>query len=163
MTNAVMVTDTMSAGNFSYYSERMFGRNYLLIGDAFAFIDPVFSTGVFLAMSGAKSAAEAIDTCLRNPAMGRRLLSRHERRVLGWIGAYSWFIYRFTSPSMKKLFMTRNNPLGLKSAVLSLMSGDTRPSLKRSTRIFLFKAMYYLFTARTLRQSRQWRRDAQVT
>ena len=89
-----MVTDTMAAGNFSYYSTRMFDNTYLLIGDAFAFIDPVFSTGVFLAMSGARSGAEVIDVRLRNPALGRRLLARHERRVAGWISAYSWFIYR---------------------------------------------------------------------
>jgi flavin-dependent dehydrogenase len=163
MKHAVMATDVMSAGNFSYYSSLMFGKNYVLIGDAFAFIDPVFSTGVFLAMSGAKSAAEAIDSALRDPALGQRLLVRHERRVLHWISAYSWFIYRFTSPSMKRLLMTRTNPLGLKSAVLSLMSGDMRRSLRRSSRLIVFKVLYYLFALRTWRQSRQWWRDTQVT
>jgi flavin-dependent dehydrogenase len=74
MKSAVRVTEAMAAGNFSYYSKWMHDKNYLLIGDAFAFIDPVFSTGVFLAMSGARSAAEAIDVTLRNPALGRRLL-----------------------------------------------------------------------------------------
>ena len=163
MQNAVMVTDTMSAGNFSYYSKRMFDRNYLLVGDAFAFIDPVFSTGVFLAMSGARSAAEAIDVTLRNPALGRRLLARHERRIVAWISTYSWFIYRFTSPAMQRLFMTRRNPLRLKSALLSLMSGDTRPNLARSIRITIFKGFYYLSTVANLRKSRRWKLDTRVT
>lgn len=162
MRHAALVTDTMTAGNFSYYSRRMFDRNYILIGDAFAFIDPVFSTGVFLAMSGARSAADAVDVSLRNPALGRRLLAKHERLVVAWIHAYSWFIYRFTSPAMMRLFMTRRNPLRLKSALLSLMSGDTRPSLRRSARIVIFKGLYYLHTVLTLRQSIQWRRDTRV-
>ena len=163
MKDAAMVTDTMAAGNFSYYSKRMFDNNYLLIGDAFAFIDPVFSTGVFLAMSGARSGAEVIDVRLRNPALGRRLLATHERRVAGWISAYSWFIYRFTSPAMKRLFMTRGNPLRIKSALLSLMSGDTRPSMARSVRIAIFKALYYLVTVLDWRSARQWRRDTRIT
>jgi len=163
MKNAVMVTEAMAAGNFSYYSKWMYKRNCLLVGDAFAFIDPVFSTGVFLAMSGARSAADAIDVTLRDPGRGRSLLARHERRIVSWISAYSWFIYRFTSPAMQKLFMTRRNPLRLKSAILSLMSGDTQPSLSRSIRITIFKGFYYICTVANLRKSRQWRIDTRVT
>jgi flavin-dependent dehydrogenase len=163
MKNAVMVTEAMAAGNFSYYSKLMHNKNYLLIGDAFAFIDPVFSTGVYLAMSGARSAADAIDVTLRDPVRGRSLLAKHERRIVSWISAYSWFIYRFTSPAMQKLFMTRRNPLRLKSAILSLMSGDTRPSLARSVRIAIFKVFYYLFTVANLRKSRRWQIDTRVT
>jgi flavin-dependent dehydrogenase len=163
MKHAVMVTETMAAGNFSYYSKRMFDKNYLLVGDAFAFIDPVFSTGVFLAMSGARSGADAIDSSLRNRALGQRLLVRHERQVATWISAYSWFIYRFTSPAMKQLFITQGNPLRIKSALLSLMSGDMRPSLARSVRIAIFKGLYYLFTVRNLRESRRWQRESRLT
>jgi len=79
--------------------------------------------------------------------LGQRLLARHERQVAQWLSAYSWFIYHFTKPAMKRLFMVPRNPLGIKSAVLSLMSGDTRPSLTRSLRIALFKGLYYLFAA----------------
>jgi flavin-dependent dehydrogenase len=163
MKNAVMVTEAMAAGNFSYHSKWMQNKNCLLVGDAFAFIDPVFSTGVFLAMSGARSAAEAIDVTLRDPARGLSLLAKHERRIVSWIRAYSWFIYRFTSPAMQKLFMTRRNPLRLKSAILSLMSGDTRPSLGRSIRIAIFKGFYYLFTVANLRKSRRWQISTRVT
>jgi flavin-dependent dehydrogenase len=49
-------------------SERNHGSNYLMLGDAFAFIDPVFSSGVMLAMNSGFAGAEAIDTCLSRPA-----------------------------------------------------------------------------------------------
>jgi len=162
MRHASLATDVMTAGNFSYVSKRMFDRNYILIGDAYAFIDPVFSTGVFLAMSGARSGAKTITACLREPASRRRRLADHQRRVRRWLRVYSWFIYRFTSPAMKRLITTRGNPLRLKSAAISILSGDTTPSLSRSIRIMGFKAVYYLFCLQSWEQSRQWRRHVQV-
>jgi flavin-dependent dehydrogenase len=162
MRGASLATDVMTAGNFSYASKRMFDKNYILIGDAYAFIDPVFSTGVFLAMSGARSGAETITACLREPSSRRRRLTDHQRRVRRWLRVYSWFIYRFTSPAMKRLITTQGNPLRLKSAAISILSGDTKPSLSRTVRIMAFKAVYYIFCLQSWEQSRQWRRHVQV-
>src|SRR5205814_7148226 len=58
--NEVRVT-----GNYSYDSKQMGGPGWVLVGDAFAFIDPVFSSGVYLAMSGAERAAAVVDAALR--------------------------------------------------------------------------------------------------
>ena len=44
----------MTAGNYSYRARTAWGDGYLLIGDAFGFIDPVFSSGVMLAMTSVK-------------------------------------------------------------------------------------------------------------
>ena len=63
---AKMVSKAEATGNFSYVSERCYGKNYLLLGDAYAFIDPVFSSGVLLAMNSGVVGAEAVDKCLRN-------------------------------------------------------------------------------------------------
>ena len=48
--DASLVSPVTATGNYSYMAEHPSGRNYLLLGDAFAFVDPVFSTGVLLAM-----------------------------------------------------------------------------------------------------------------
>ena len=48
-------------GNYSYDSTHMGGPGWVLVGDAFAFLDPVFSSGVYLAMSGAEQAADVVD------------------------------------------------------------------------------------------------------
>jgi flavin-dependent dehydrogenase len=162
MRAATLASDVMTAGNFSYDSKQMYDRNYLLIGDAYAFIDPVFSTGVFLAMSGARSGAETITACLRDPASRKNRLAQHQRRVRRWLRVYSWFIYRFTSPAMNRIITTPGNPHRLKSAAISVLSGDTTMSLSRILRITAFKAVYYLFTLRAWQQSRDWRRHVQV-
>ena len=47
-------------GEFSYRSTQVGGDGFCMVGDAFAFLDPVFSTGVFLALKSGEMAADAI-------------------------------------------------------------------------------------------------------
>lgn len=47
-------------GEYSYHSRRIGGDGFCLVGDAFAFLDPLFSTGVFLALKSGELAADAI-------------------------------------------------------------------------------------------------------
>jgi hypothetical protein len=63
---------------------------------------------------------------------------------------------------MNRIITTRNNPHRLKSAAISILSGDTTMTLSRILRITAFKAVYYLFTLQTWQQSREWRKHVQV-
>ena len=47
-------------GEFSYRSENIGGEGFCLTGDAFSFLDPVFSTGVFMALKSGEMAADAV-------------------------------------------------------------------------------------------------------
>jgi len=58
----------------------MGGPGWVMIGDAFAFLDPVFSSGVYLAMSGAEQAAKLVDSALSEPRREAGLLRKLERR-----------------------------------------------------------------------------------
>ena len=60
-------------------AERMAGEGYVLVGDAYAFVDPVFSSGVFLAMNSALLGAEAVDGSLRDPARRKALRAQFDR------------------------------------------------------------------------------------
>ena len=51
-------------GEFSYRATKAAGDGFCLVGDAFAFLDPVFSSGVFLALKSGELAADAIHTGL---------------------------------------------------------------------------------------------------
>ena len=73
MRNADMIgNEVRVTGNYSYDSLRMGGPGWVLVGDAFAFLDPVFSSGVYLAMSGAEQAVTVVDAALRDPAPSAR-------------------------------------------------------------------------------------------
>jgi flavin-dependent dehydrogenase len=51
-------------GEYSYHSKRIGGDGFCLVGDAFAFLDPLFSTGVFLALKSGEMAADTIHAAL---------------------------------------------------------------------------------------------------
>lgn len=146
------LTDLVEAtGNFSYTTDHTHGERYVLLGDAYAFIDPVFSSGVMLAMQSAFFGAEAVDRCLRNPAESRRALKRFDRGVRHGPREFSWFIYRMSSPTMRDLFMAPRNVLRVKEALLSLLSGDIYAKTPIWPSLYLFKLIYYLSAIR------QWR------
>lgn len=58
------ISDCRTTGDYSYSSTRFAGDGYVLVGDAAAFIDPVFSTGIWLAIASGSMAAEAADRAL---------------------------------------------------------------------------------------------------
>jgi flavin-dependent dehydrogenase len=145
--DAELTGPATATGNYSYKSSRISGPGYLMVGDAYGFIDPVFSSGVFLAMQGGFLAADAVTACLHKPqAEADRVLRRYEADVNRAMVRFSWFIYRINRPAIRSLFMKHGNPMRMREAVLSLLSGDVfRPSPIHS-RLGLFKGLYYLKT-----------------
>ncbi|WP_067474306.1 NAD(P)/FAD-dependent oxidoreductase [Dietzia timorensis] len=61
------VADCRTAKDWSYTCRSFSGPGYILVGDSAAFIDPLFSTGVTLAMKGASSAAATVAASLKQP------------------------------------------------------------------------------------------------
>ncbi len=145
LSEAEMIEPATATGNYSYTANRIWGPGYLMVGDAYSFIDPVFSSGVYLAMQGAFLAADAVSACLHRPqAEAERVLRRYEADVKRALVRFSWFIYRVNRPAIRALFMRHANPLRMREAVLALLSGDVfRPS-PIHLRLRLFKCMYFL-------------------
>ncbi len=137
--DAQLLAPVTATGNYSYTSERMSGDGYIMLGDAFAFIDPVFSSGVYLAMNSAFLGADAVDVCLRQPASrgaGAEAVRHANPRGLA---TFSWFIYRITTPVFRDLFMDPRDMFRIEQAMMSLLAGDIfRPSPVHS-RLALFK------------------------
>jgi flavin-dependent dehydrogenase len=143
LSGATLIGSATATGNYSYRARSMVGRNYLMVGDAYAFIDPVFSTGVYLAMNSAFRAAETVATVLREPDRADQALNRFDADVQRGIDRFSWFIYRMNRPALRDLFMNPRNVLRLQEAVMSMLSGDVfRPSPVHA-RLAIFKAIYY--------------------
>ena len=59
--NAKRETGVVQYNNYQLISQKMYGKNWLLTGDAGGFLDPIFSSGLFLAIKGSFAAAEAIN------------------------------------------------------------------------------------------------------
>ena len=141
-------------GNYSYDSRCMGGPGWILVGDAFAFLDPVFSSGVYLAMSGAEQAAEVVDRALREPRRETSLQRKLEKRQRAAMARFSFFIYRFNGPVMQQMFRQPRNTWQLEQGVISMLAGDLfdTPLVLRKLRVF--KLVYAISVLRDWRRSR---------
>jgi flavin-dependent dehydrogenase len=151
--DAALTTDVEATGNYSYACDRTHGANYLLVGDAYAFIDPVFSSGVMLAMTSGAAAAEAVDECRRRPERAARALRRYDRLVRHGPKQFSWFIYRVTNPTMRELFLGPRNVLRMKEALMSVLAGDIFGRTPIWGALRAFKGLYYVISLAHLGRS----------
>lgn len=162
MQDAEIATPAQATGNYSYLSERMQGPGFLMVGDAFAFIDPVFSSGVYLAMSSAERGIEVADAWLAGNAKDyRRASNKYRRETSRGIATFSWFIYRFTSPPMRYLFSNPRNTLQVVEGVVSMLAGDVYANRAVRRRLRIFKAIYsvaWLFHWKSALAARKARR-----
>jgi flavin-dependent dehydrogenase len=153
MQEAKIVSEAEATGNFSYVSDHTYGANYLLLGDAFAFIDPIFSSGVLFAMNSALVGATAVDTYLREPQAAPAALREFDRQMRHGPKEFSWFIYRMNNPIMRELFMGPRNVWRVKEALLSVLAGDIFGKTPIWPSVYMFKLMFYLSSLKNLRTS----------
>src|ERR1700674_182081 len=158
MRDATLINNQARAtGNYSYQSTRMRGERYIMVGDAYAFVDPVFSSGVLLGMNSAVEGAEAVDAWLRNDPSAEPSFRHFERMVHRGVNTFSWFILRFNSPGMRGLMLQPGNPFRVQEAVISLLAGDVFRNSGGRWRFWLFKFFYIIFSLKHARESfRLW-------
>jgi flavin-dependent dehydrogenase len=144
MQNAKAVMPAQATGNYSYLSERMHGPGLLMIGDAVAFIDPVFSSGVYLAMTSAERGTKVAEAWLSGDLRRyRRECRRFERDMRRGLAGFSWFIYRFTTPAMSNLMGNPRNVLQVMQAIISMLAGDVFSNPRVRRRLLVFKSIYF--------------------
>jgi FADH2-dependent halogenase len=130
--------------DYSYLATKMAGDRWVAVGDSGSFLDPIFSTGVLLAMQGGLEAAEAIDAGLRAGDLSARRFARYERVVRRRYHYFRRFVVGFYDPYFRRLLFRRSRRLGIYEAVLSALAGNWRPSLGTRLRIQLFFAIVTL-------------------
>ncbi|QHG88926.1 NAD(P)/FAD-dependent oxidoreductase [Xanthomonas sp. NCPPB 1638] len=166
MAGAQRVAPVHATGNYAYACTRMAGPRWLMLGDAYTFVDPMFSSGVFLAMHSAERGAAMVDAALRTPQHEAMLQRALQRELNRGIDEFKWFIYRFTSPTMRSLFAQPQNVLQLEQAVVAMLAGDVFDSPKVRLRLRAFRAIYALTTLSMLPRAwhswRQRRRQARL-
>ena len=124
--------------DYSYLGTRLTGDRWVAVGDAAAFLDPIFSTGVLLAMQGGLEAAGAIDAALRTGDLGRHRFAECERLVRGRYHHFRRFAVGFYDPYFRDLWFRPSSRLGIFNAILSVLAGNWRPSLMTRLRIRFF-------------------------
>jgi 2-polyprenyl-6-methoxyphenol hydroxylase-like FAD-dependent oxidoreductase len=108
------------------------------VGDAGAFLDPIFSTGVLLAMQSGIEAAEVVSAGLRDGDLSARRFDAYERRLVRRYRHFRRFATGFYDPAFRDLFFSRSSRFGIYEAVLSVLGGNWRPSWKTRLRLRVF-------------------------
>jgi len=128
--------------DYSAASARLAGDGYVLIGDAATFLDPVFSTGVFLAMATGMRAAEAIDRALaRRGRVDASDFRGYEREANKLFARFRTFVYAFYDPVFFEAFCSKDPFDAMRAAVTSTLAGGVEKIPWRAR--FWMKLMFF--------------------
>src|SRR5580704_17614168 len=145
MQNAVRVSPVYSAGDYSYRNKRLAGERWLLVGDAAGFIDPVFSSGVFLAVMSAEKAADTLEEVLRDESQRRRLFKNYSRAVNRVMDVYLTFVNAWYQRSREflEVFLNPTETMQIAAAVNAVLAGNAGRSFAVKWRMWLFYFFVY--------------------
>jgi flavin-dependent dehydrogenase len=139
MRNAERVSPVYSAGDYSYRNVQLFGDRWLLAGDAAGFIDPVFSSGVFLAIMSAEKAADALDQILRDESLKARLFKDYARCVNRVMEMYLTFVSSwYSGREFVEVFLNPTDMLQIAPAINAVLAGNAGASFAIKWRMWLF-------------------------
>jgi 2-polyprenyl-6-methoxyphenol hydroxylase-like FAD-dependent oxidoreductase len=144
MRNARRVSKVYVEADFSYRSARLYGDRWLLTGDAAGFIDPIFSSGVFLAVFSGEKCADVLNEVLDCPSKAKRSLARYERSVNRAMDVYLRFVNAWYTKEFIEVFLAPRNALGLAPAVNAVLGGNVGNSFAIRWRMWVFYFLVWL-------------------
>lgn len=145
--------------DFSYYASKYAGDRWLLAGDAGSFLDPVFSTGVSIAMESGIEAAGELDAALKRNDFSERRFAGFSRRQRRRYQAFRRFVIGFYTPQFRDLFFSEDPPRALFRAVVTVLSGRWNASWRTRVLNRVFFAIVALQKHVAVGRAR-FRRDA---
>ena len=133
-------TEIFAIADYSYCASTIVGDGFCLIGDAACFLDPVFSTGVLLAMSAGEMAGKQVDAALAAKGqVDAADLRRFEKVYLRGASRFRRFVHGFYQPHFLEAFYTDAPNPRMAAAVTTLLGGGVfEPTFRTKYWMFLF-------------------------
>jgi flavin-dependent dehydrogenase len=144
MQNAYRASEVYVAADFSYRSANLYGDRWLLAGDAAGFIDPIFSSGVFLAVFSGELAADALHQVLDQPRTAKKLFPRYEKKVNRAMDVYLRFVDAWYTKEFIEIFSAPREFLNLPPAVNAVLGGNIGTSFAIKWRMWVFYFLVWL-------------------
>ncbi len=135
---AERVSPVNVAADFSYRSSHLTGDRWMLAGDAAGFIDPVFSSGVFLAVLGGEQCADILHEVLDHPARKRRLFKRYAKSINRAMDVYLRFVNAWYSQEFIEIFLHPQDLFQIPPAVNAVLGGNVGTSFAVKWRMEIF-------------------------
>ncbi|MFW2388410.1 MAG: NAD(P)/FAD-dependent oxidoreductase [Polyangiales bacterium] len=126
LTHGTEATDARLVSGFSYRNDAKCGPRYACIGDAACFLDPVFSSGVSLALLGAEGLVERLAPALQNGTESNEDLYRDESAKMDeGYRAFALLINRFYNTKLVDNVVLNSPAEGeLRASITSMLAGD---------------------------------------
>jgi flavin-dependent dehydrogenase len=144
MAHAHRASAVHTAADFSYRNSRLFGDRWLLAGDAAGFIDPIFSSGVFLAVFSGELAADALHQVLADPAKAKKLFPVYQRKVNRAMDVYLRFINAWYTKEFIEIFSSPRELFNLPPAVNAVLGGNIGTEFGIKWRMWVFYFLVWL-------------------
>ncbi|HLE22150.1 MAG TPA: NAD(P)/FAD-dependent oxidoreductase [Vicinamibacteria bacterium] len=96
--------------DYTYRATRCSGDGWVLVGDAYGFIDPIYSTGVFLALKSGEMAAETISESLRRGDCSGKALGCWGPKLTDGMNALRQLVYAFYTPGFSFARFVQEHP-----------------------------------------------------
>jgi FADH2-dependent halogenase len=144
MQHAQRVTQVRTAADFSYRNTRLAGDRWMLAGDAAGFIDPVFSSGVFLAVLAGEQSADVLHEVLDRPRKAKRLFARYERNINKAMDVYLRFVNAWYTKEFIEVFLHPQDFFQIPPAVNAVLGGNAGTSFAIRWRMAVFYSIVRL-------------------
>jgi flavin-dependent dehydrogenase len=129
METAVRVSSVHVLSDFSYRSTRCSGDGWVLVGDAFGFLDPIYSSGVFLALKNGELAADCIIDAFKKDDFSAAQLGQWGQSICDGMQAIRKLVYAFYTKGFSFGRFMREHP-EFKKNLVDLLIGDVfRPEV----------------------------------
>jgi len=120
---AERISPAYVTADFSYRSRRVAGDGWVLVGDAFGFLDPVYSSGVMLALKSGEAAADCIHAALEAGDVSGERLGRFGPMLAGGMQHIRKLVYAFYDPAFSLGRFAREHP-EYRDHVVRILIGD---------------------------------------
>jgi flavin-dependent dehydrogenase len=129
MANAVGPEKNQVISDFSYTCAPYAGDGYFLVGDAAAFVDPVWSTGATLGMLGGRHAGQLLNQVLDGRMSATRAARRHHKWLTRHRRTFLKLIGSFYDHSFRELVIEGKGPMETHRALITLLAGGVFPNI----------------------------------
>lgn len=143
-------TQVYTTGDYSYRNTKLVGPRWMLAGDAAGFIDPVFSTGVFLAIASGEQCADALNATLAKPSRRAGLFATYEKRLNRVMDLYLRFVHSWYQHEFIEVICQPTAHFDLPAAVNAVLAGNINGGFAIWWRMQLFYLVVYLQKFATL-------------
>ena len=109
--------------HLAYVNRRTCGDGWVMIGDARAFLDPIYSSGLFLALGSAELAAQCIDGALKSGDVSTAQLGRFEGPLMKGVESVRRLVHAFYDPKFSFMEFAKRYP-EQRRALIDCLVGD---------------------------------------